>query len=121
LFVHEPATDDVLELWTEADAVFCVTIGYLEMRSAIARRLRPRIADRARRRLDEYWQEVDTVTVDDRLVGLAAAVADLRRLRTFDALHLAAAREIEHVDLLFATWDVELAEAAVAEGLAVVP
>jgi uncharacterized protein len=111
----------MLDLWHEANEVFCVSIGYLEVRAAIARRLRPRAAARARPLLDEYWQEVQTVAVDDWLIGIAARVADAARLKTLDALHLAAAQEIQDMALVFATWDEELRQAAQAAGLSTVP
>jgi uncharacterized protein len=121
LFVAEPGADDMLPIWDEADEVFCVSIGYLEVRTAITRRLPARAAGRARRLLDEYWQEVETVAVDEQLIGLAVRVADILRLRTLDALHLAAAQQIRDVRLVFATWDRELAQAAAAAGFAVLP
>jgi hypothetical protein len=38
-----------------------------------------------------------------------------------DALHLAAARVLADVDLVFATWDKRLHDASVADGLTVAP
>ena len=108
-------------MWHAADEVACVSIGYVEVRGAIARRLPPRAGSRARRQLDEYWQAIQTVAVDDALVGLAALIADLRRLRTMDALHLAAAEKVREVGLVLATWDAELGRAARDAGFATIP
>lgn len=109
------------DVWDAAEEVSCVSIGYVEVRGAIARRLPPRAADRARSELAEYWQTIETVAVDDTLVGLAARIADVRRLRTLDALHLAAAEEIGDVGLVFGTWDAELGRAARDAGFATIP
>ena len=47
----------------EADSVTCLSLGYLEMRSAIARRVARRMAVRAWARLDERWQEIETLAM----------------------------------------------------------
>jgi predicted nucleic acid-binding protein len=108
-------------LWDRSDRVFCVTLGYLEVRSVITRRLRSGDARYARRVLDEQWLEVETIDVDESLVASASDVVGTHRLRTFDALHLAAALGLDDSDLVVATWDTELARAARVEGLATAP
>jgi predicted nucleic acid-binding protein len=108
-------------VWNAAEEVACVSIGYVEVRGAIARRLSPRAGNRARGKLDGYWQAIETVAVDDALVGHAAQIADVRRLRTLDALHLAAAERVREVGLVVATWDAELGRAARDAGFATVP
>jgi predicted nucleic acid-binding protein len=121
VFVEEPGADEVLQLWTEADRVVCIAVGYLEVRSAIARRLGSGAAAAARAELDDYWIHVEVVDVDDRLIALAAASADVHALRAFDSLHLAAALDLRDSELLLASWDGELRRAAEAEGIAVAP
>lgn len=121
MFVSEPGEAEMRVLWAQADEVFAVSIGYLEVRSAIARRLTARTAAAARKQLDEYWQGVETFDVDDRLIALAANGVDTHRLRTFDALHLAAAVDLRDPALVIASWDVDLRRAAEAEGLTVAP
>jgi predicted nucleic acid-binding protein len=108
-------------LWDRSDRVFCLTLGYLEVRGVIARRLQSGDARYARRVLDQRWLEVETIDVNDSLVSSASDVVDTHRLRAFDALHLAAALELDASDLVVATWDTELAVAARAEGLATAP
>jgi uncharacterized protein len=111
----------MFETWLGADELSCVSIGYLEVRAAIARRLPTRARPRARRLLDEYWQAVETVAVGDTLLALAARAADTHGLRALDALHLAAAQEIQEPELVFVTWDEELGRAAQAAGFAIAP
>jgi len=61
------------------------------------------------------------IEVDQRSVEEAAALAIDQKLRSLDALHLAAALVLPHDDLLFATWDRRLHIAAGAEGLGLIP
>lgn len=106
----------MLDLWARADHILCITVGFLEVRSAIARRLISRPAARARKELNELWKWVELDHVDDQLIALASRVVDVHRLRTLDSLHLAAALKIGAHDLVVATWDAELSRAARARG-----
>jgi uncharacterized protein len=110
----------MLRLWREADEVIALSVGYVEVRATIARRLPNGAARRARRLLDTYWQQIETVAADDVLVDAAARIADEHRLRALDALHLAAARHVRQHDIVFVTWDNELARAARADSFATV-
>jgi hypothetical protein len=121
IFVAEPDADIVDQLWNDAGDVFCLDVGYVEIRAAIARRLDRRAARRARSLLDEYWGSVETSSTDDRLLARALQVVDAHQLRALDALHLAAALDHGASGLTFATWDVEQRRAAAAEGIVVAP
>jgi predicted nucleic acid-binding protein len=107
-------------IWNAADDAVCVALGYVEGRAAIARRLPARARARARRLLDERWHGIETVEVDDGLIGVAVHTADLFRLGALDALHLAAAVQAGS-DLTFVTWDERLANAARKAGFAPAP
>lgn len=109
------------EIWAQAHDATCASIGYVELRAMIARRLSGRTASRARLRLDELWESIDTVPVDEWLVAGAARVADGYRLRALDAIHLAAATLVQDEDLVLATWDEELRRAAQGAGFSTVP
>jgi predicted nucleic acid-binding protein len=121
LFVEEAGTNEMLAIWSQADEVYCVSLGYLEVRSAIRRRLVGRDLGRAQRRLSDYWSSVEVRAVEQRLLRLGERAVDRHGLRTFDALHLAAALELRLRGLVLATWDSELRAAARAEGLATAP
>lgn len=110
----------MLEIWETADDVVCVSMGYVEGRAAIARRVRRRFTARARGLLDDCWQRVQSVSADGPLLALAATIADTYRLRALDAIHLAAAVQTGG-DLTFVTWDDELADAARSAGFATAP
>lgn len=60
------------------------------------------------------------VEVDQRLIEDAAELAIESRLRSLDALHLAAGR-VPKDDLRFVTWDRRLHMAASAKGLQLIP
>jgi predicted nucleic acid-binding protein len=121
VFTEEAGAGRVVELWDASDRVFCLALGYLELRAVIARRLATGNADRARCALDETWDEVEEVAVDDALIMRASIVVDTHRLRTIDALHLSAALALGDPELVLATWDDELRSAAQAVGLATAP
>lgn len=70
-------------------------------------------------RLGEDWRKVTVVDLDEPLCQRAADVGIELRLRTLDALHLAAAERAGGPELTFVTFDARLAEAARAMGFPV--
>jgi predicted nucleic acid-binding protein len=111
----------MLEIWSQAHEVYCISLGHLEVRSAIRRRLVGRELTLAQRRLAAAWSGVEVREVEGGLLRLAERALDAHGLRTSDALHLAAALELRLRGLVLATWDSELRAAARAEGLATAP
>lgn len=67
------------------------------------------------------WAEFDVVDLDQSLAERAADLAIRHRMRSLDAIHLAAALSLRADELLFASWDDRLSEAAAAEGLTLLP
>ena len=61
------------------------------------------------------------IGVDGDLARSAGELAVEYALRGYDAMHLATALSIDDENLLLATWDQELAQAALNTGRAVVP
>lgn len=101
-------------------------VAYTETRAALARarrarRLAPGAFVSAKAELERLWREIDHVEVDDRLVWLAGDVAEALAIRAYDAVHLAAALIVADVDVVVATWDIDLAKAGRAAGLSVAP
>ena len=66
--------------------------------------------------MEDHWDEIDTVEVTDDLVRFAGDLADRRALRGYDAVHLASALILGD-EVVMATWDRELSDAASEEGL----
>lgn len=114
----EPWSDLVRSVMAEAGAWIACRIGYIEIVRALA------IKHGAGRAIDRFaaeWKSMTIVEVDRRLVESAAVIAVEERLRTLDSLHLAAALLWHRSDLVLATWDRRLWEAARRRGFDVLP
>jgi predicted nucleic acid-binding protein len=109
-------------VWMVADSVAAPLLLYVEARSAIARarrgrRISPADAGIAVQDLNALAARLDFVEPSRGIVWRAAALAEVHRLRGYDAVHLASA--IEAATTTVVTSDLRLAEAARAEGLLV--
>ena len=100
-----------------ADGWFICRIGFVETIRAVGLSAGRAAVETAQ----QEWSAFGVIEVDQRLVEEAAALAIDQKLRSLDALHLAAALVLPHDDLLFATWDRRLHIAAGAEGLGLIP
>lgn len=123
--MEEDGTDLAAELWQRAPLVASSVLCHPEARAALAAaRRNERLAATQHRRtvreLDALCGELTIVGIDGALARRAGALAEARALRGFDAVHLATALSLGG-DALVVTWDLELARAAHAEGLAVAP
>jgi predicted nucleic acid-binding protein len=121
LLLAEPGAEEMRSLWRDADELLSAAVGFVEARSAIARRARGRTRERAREELSDRWAEVAAIDVDEALLRDAAFAADTYRLRALDAVHLAAAWASAEGSSVLASWDEELRRAAIASGLVVAP
>jgi uncharacterized protein len=126
LVFDEPGSDLVGELWDRASSVVSGQLVYPEARAAAAAAHRNGRLDAAQlraavRAIDEIYGELTKVTVDAALARVAGELAERRALRGYDAVHLASAMSIDSPDVVLATWDRALADAAGAEGLVVAP
>lgn len=120
LIVEETGSEAAAELWEASDVLAVVRIGYVEARAALAaarrgERLTPRQLVSAKATLDGLWSQLAVVEVTERLVDDAAELAEVERLRGYDAVHLAAAVEIS-ADVV-ASADNDLLRAAARVGL----
>ena len=120
--VAEPGTDEAMDLWNASDVRLTSLISYAEARAALAaasrdRRLLGRARADARAALDDRWQELSDAAVSDQVVHLAGDLADRVGLRGYDAVHLATAVLAGPADVVFATWDSALSDAAADAGL----
>ncbi len=116
-YVKEPGSDSVIEVMGRADAYKMCRIGFVETVRAVSRGGEP--DDVAR--MESDWTRVDVIEVDRALAEHAAKLAVHHRLRTLDALHLAAALALHDEDPTFVTWDSDLHRAARAEGMQTLP
>jgi len=100
-----------------ADGWFMCRIGFVETVRAVGLSAGKAVAGTVR----DEWPAFGVIEVDQRLAEHAAELGIARKLRSLDALHLAAALMLAQDDLLLATWDHRLHTAAGAEGLGLIP
>jgi predicted nucleic acid-binding protein len=119
LYVDEPGRAAVVSEIEGAAAVATVRIAYAEARAAFARKRREGGLDAKSLKLvvellDEEWAAYNVVDVSEPLVRRAGILAERHGLRGYDAVHLAAAVELEgaggHVS--FGCFDEHLRRAA---------
>lgn len=124
LLIAEPGSARAASLWDGADRVVSVRLIYPETRAALARatrlgRLTARQLRDAVNGFDSLFEEIDLVEVDDVLARRAGQLAEVRQLRGYDAVHLAAAERVRDPNVVVIASDGALLEAAAAEGMAV--
>lgn len=122
----EPGSELAAELWDRAESVVSSQLVYPEARAAAAaahrrRRITSTTLRRAVDRIDELCTELDVIGLDPDLAHSAGDLAEAHGLRGYDAVHLATALSVESNSMLLATWDRDLARAAVAAGCSVSP
>ena len=122
----EPGSELAAELWDRAESVVSSQLAYPEARAAAAaahrrRRITSTTLRRAVDKIDELCTEFDVIGLDPDLAHSAGDLAEAHGLRGYDAVHLATALSVESDSMLLATWDGDLARAAVAAGCSVSP
>jgi predicted nucleic acid-binding protein len=125
LLIDEPASPICERLWDDADDVVSVRIAYVEAAAAIAQARRIGLLTRSHKRaavalLDDKWQQLQLVEIDDALVHRAGILADLHRLRGYDATHCAGAESINDAELVAVSGDRQLLAAWLALGISTV-
>jgi predicted nucleic acid-binding protein len=116
-YVAEPGSELVRDAMADADAWFMCRIGFVETYRALGIAAGERVAQR----FATEWPAFGSIEVEAGLAEAAAGLAVPSRLRTLDALHLAAALALPRDQLLFAAWDERLRDAAAERGLPLLP
>lgn len=115
-YVEEDGTDAVLDVMRpDVEWAMC-RFGYAETWNAVALAGEP---DELKR-MEREWALFEVVEVTQALVERAGEVALSMRLRTLDAMHLAAALSFGE-EPIFVTWDARLHRAARERGLRTLP
>jgi len=122
----EPGSELAAELWDRAESVVSSQLIYPEARAAAAaahrgRRITSATLRRAVDTFDRLCTELEVIGLDPDLARTAGDLAEVYGLRGYDAVHLATALSIDVDSMLLATWDGDLARAAVAAGCSVSP
>lgn len=100
LYAEEPGTKEVRNAVEKAEVVATSEIGYVEARSALARRerensLSPEEHDKTVKQLERDFQEVYLLRlVSGEIVAQAGELVRRHALRSYDAVHLATALEL---------------------------
>lgn len=131
LIVDESGSDQVEAVFMGAAICFTHPVAWVEAHSAIERKRRESRgfsaaeAEAARQALRELWRQIARTPIDEGLLERAVSMVRSHGLRTYDALHMAAAlwvRETSRAEnLLFACHDSRLRDAATMEGLRLAP
>jgi uncharacterized protein len=113
LLIDEPSSPACRRLWEAADDVVSARLSYVEAAAALsqARRLNRLTARQQRaalRALDELCSQTQIAEIDQQLVQRAAQVADQFALRGYDAVHCAAALNVNDESLVAAAGDRQL-------------
>lgn len=126
LFLAESGSQIVSHVWEGADGLVTSAATYPEARAALAAaaregRITRRILPRSVAELDRRFSSIDVIELRRPLASVAGSLAERYALRGYDAVHLASALAVDGGRTIMLTWDRELARAAGAAGLDVVP
>lgn len=124
-YVAERASDEVIDLTSQAEIVATSVVSRAELAAAFARAARLGAPDRdratqAQRQFSREWPEYARVPVTEALVARAERLAWDYELRGYDAVQLASAliwQESIGEDVMLATFDRQLWGAAPRAGL----
>lgn len=122
LIINEIGTDEVELYWDDGGDVSSCQLLVVESTAALVRarqvnRISIATYNSSISLLDDLYQRMEIVSIDENLLAGACAVTKLEKLRAYDAVHLAAALKIGAT--VFASADVNLCNAANRQGLAV--
>ncbi len=126
LVFDEPGSELAAELWDRSESVVSSQLLYPEARAAAAAahrmgRIDSATLDRAVDAIDALVAQVGIIGLDTDLAHAAGELAQAHGLRGYDSVHLATALSVHTDALLLATWDRDLARAALAAGCSVAP
>jgi uncharacterized protein len=122
LLRDEPTTEQAERLWADAELAVSSRLLYVEARAAVARVHRQERLDRGEQRravarLDQLVGDVVLVEITDPVVRRAADLAEALALRGYDAVHLGSAELLADPELVFASGDKKLLQAALDLGV----
>lgn len=116
-YVDEDGTSALIQAMEEDGQWIASRIGYVETARAIGLLGGDRVLERFR----TEWASFNVIELSTSVAERAAELAITTKLRTLDAIHLAAALALPGRDMKFATWDARLHGAAKNHGLTLLP
>ena len=111
LYLDEPGKEAVQRMLNLGSPI-TARHTYVEVRRALYQALTGIALRRARGLLEDDWGKTTVVEIDERVCLAAADIAESTKVKTLDALHLAAAQRAGGVELTFVTFDEQQAQAA---------
>ena len=126
LFVPEVGSELAERAWDESAVPMSSRLAYPEVRAALAASVRrgilsPTELSRATRSWDELWSAAYPVELTAATAQRAGELAERHALSGADAVHLASALVAAPGGVVMVVWDGRLREAALVEGMPVVP
>lgn len=119
-YLAEDLADRSAEI-TSSDPVLCTSwLTTVEVRRALSRSNDGSVPPAVATRVAEDFDAMALIGADATMWADAAVVAEVTGARSLDAVHLAAARSISVPSLVFATFDLRLAQAARSLGMTVI-
>lgn len=125
MLVTEPSSAACRRIWDDADTAVSCHLLYVETAAALAQarrmgRLTARAHAASLTQLDDLWDQIDVIEIDDPLVRRAAQLTHGLALRGYDAIHCAAAEQLADPELVAAAGDRQLLDAWHQLGLSTV-
>jgi len=122
LLVSEPSSALCRRFWDDADVIVTSRVLYVEAAAALAQARRMgRLTTQEHREaltiLDDLRAQIDVVEIDEPLVQRAATLAADLGLRGYDAVHCAAAEQLNDDNVVAASGDRQLLDAWSALGV----
>lgn len=116
LLVAEPSSAMCRRFWDDAEVIVSSRLLYVEVAAALAQALRMgRLTTEQHRDamaiFDTLWGQIDVVDVDEQLVSRAAVLAYEPGMRGYDAVHCAAAEQLNDDNVVAASGDRRLLDA----------
>lgn len=126
LLIDEDGSNDAASLWDGADGLVSSRVAYAEVRAALATANRSGRLDAAQLRdaktaWRRFWDAVRVIELDAGLDEPAGTLAETHALSGCDAIHLASALSFASDEIVIATWDLRLHEAATRAGYPTLP
>ena len=126
LMIKEENSEQATSLWDGASRVISSALVYPEVRAALAsahrsRRISTKNLNKCKHTWERLWMEINIVLPRRDVLFRAGELAEIYKLRGYDAVHLSSALSFPSEVVIMVTWDNRLREAAFRAGLRIEP
>ena len=120
-YIDEPESDACEQILLADLSWITARLTWVEVKRNLARLLEGKGLDQAREQFQSDWRRTHIVELDQTTCELAASLAEVTKVRSLDAFHLAAAQRVGGNEISFLTFDIQQAQAARSLGMMVLP